>query len=707
MTNQKEQVNNIFIIDCTQEYDEQELTQLLHLQIQDAYILLLGGKLITQIKAPLAFICTMFITITFFLYPETRKMPGDIIFFISLSDCILCFHWFTQALYYLQYDHSPYIDGFVCQAQAFLGIMAATGEFSYNVIFCMFLLAYVSKVLQDLNKKKWFFHGLAWTLMIGVPTSAYMLDFTGLNLFGTCSFKQKKGFPFAGILLVVLYMLISMFTIYKFKKSVPDDKKYLLQKDNVMKYYYKFVIVSTLIWSGLALCNLIVAFNCIQFHKKELDFFITIGNILKLCTPFFLSILRYFDPTIRVKVRNMFRRMSGHSKIEEKDNQDVSMNPLEDIQKNMKLDLLKSILLGITQVFDPAQQIGFSLQHRSTDLYQRNFSVDQTDYQNLQQTFGITQQDIDEEKIRDINIKDMNRESINTDLPMKMTSYAEKVFKTLLNRDSRMIDPYFSFQIEYNIEQINKSQGPDGGKGGEFIFFSFDNKLIIKTMSDEELKALRSRLGAYSLHLIQEESLISPIYGIFTFFHNKNYNILLMRNICQVPKQYIVRTFDIKGSQYQRQVLKNYVNQPKVIKQTLKDIDFLNLEGTIKVEDEYKYRIRKALERDSQFFGKARLMDYSLLVIKIDWGQYKYNEKVDEQNIQERFSSDLYRIKSTLEKGIYYHIGIIDYLQEWNAQKKIEREGKIFLKGKQVGVSAVEPGEYSRRFIEQVAYKLV
>lgn len=67
--------------------------------------------------------------------------------------------------------------------------MAATGEFSYNVIFCMFLLAYVSKVLQDLNKKKWYFHGLAWTLMIGVPTASYMLDLSGLNLFGTCSFR--------------------------------------------------------------------------------------------------------------------------------------------------------------------------------------------------------------------------------------------------------------------------------------------------------------------------------------------------------------------------------------------------------------------------------------------------------------------------------------------------------------------------------------
>ena len=48
------------------------------------------------------------------------------------------------------------------------------------------------------------------------------------------------------------------------------------------------------------------------------------------------------------------------------------------------------------------------------------------------------------------------------------------------------------------MDQINKFKGPDGGKGGEFIFFSFDNKLIIKTMSDEELRALRTRLGTYS-----------------------------------------------------------------------------------------------------------------------------------------------------------------------------------------------------------------
>lgn len=51
------------------------------------------------VSAPVAFFCTIFITYTFIRYPKARKLPGDLVFFVSLSDCILCIHWFTSALY--------------------------------------------------------------------------------------------------------------------------------------------------------------------------------------------------------------------------------------------------------------------------------------------------------------------------------------------------------------------------------------------------------------------------------------------------------------------------------------------------------------------------------------------------------------------------------------------------------------------------------
>lgn len=35
------------------------------------------------------------------------------------------------------------------------------------------------------------------------------------------------------------------------------------------------------------------------------------------------------------------------------------------------------------------------------------------------------------------------------------------------------------------------------------MFFSKDNKLVIKTLKDEELKALRNRLIPYCVHLLK------------------------------------------------------------------------------------------------------------------------------------------------------------------------------------------------------------
>lgn len=52
-----------------------------------------------------------------------------------------------------------------------------------------------------------------------------------------------------------------------------------------------------------------------------------------------------------------------------------------------------------------------------------------------------------------------------------------------------------------------------------------------------------------------------------------------MKNICQVDRKYIMRVYDVKGSDYERFVLKNYENVPQVIQKTLLDIDFKNLEG--------------------------------------------------------------------------------------------------------------------------------
>ena len=46
-----------------------------------------------------------------------------------------------------------------------------------------------------------------------------------------------------------------------------------------------------------------------------------------------------------------------------------------------------------------------------------------------------------------------------------------------------MINIEKSLNLIDNYESIMNIIGPDGGKSGEFFFFSYDNKLILKTIT--------------------------------------------------------------------------------------------------------------------------------------------------------------------------------------------------------------------------------
>lgn len=100
-----------------------------------------------------------------------------------------------------------------------------------------------------------------------------------------------------------------------------------------------------------------------------------------------------------------------------------------------------------------------------------------------------------------------------------MTIYCPQVFTYLRRKDCKMIDLYKSFNLNNNIQRIiEKFGGPDGGKGGEFFYFSDDNKIIVKTMTDTELNTFKMKLRNFIQHFIENpESLISKIYGIYTF----------------------------------------------------------------------------------------------------------------------------------------------------------------------------------------------
>lgn len=84
---------------------------------------------------------------------------------------------------------------------------------------------------------------------------------------------------------------------------------------------------------------------------------------------------------------------------------------------------------------------------------------------------------------------------------------------------------------------------------------------------------------------------------------------------------YVERRFDLKGSSLNRLVAAS--NQRKSLKElVLKDLDFKDYEQTIKAGSTKLSEISQTLEFDSNFLCGCGFMDYSLLVVKVNWGNY-------------------------------------------------------------------------------------
>ena len=95
-------------------------------------------------------------------------------------------------------------------------------------------------------------------------------------------------------------------------------------------------------------------------------------------------------------------------------------------------------------------------------------------------------------------------------------------------------------------------------------------------------------------------------------------------------------------------------------------------------------QLNSIIKADSQFLMEHNLMDYSLFITVEN--TVGFSRSVTNRN----------RIHSSNFAEIY-HIGIIDYLQEWNGQKKMERCGKSLWTDPDT-ISAADPIFYANRF---------
>ena len=243
------------------------------------------------------------------------------------------------------------------------------------------------------------------------------------------------------------------------------------------------------------------------------------------------------------------------------------------------------------------------------------------------------------------------------------------------------------------------------GKSGSFFFFTYDNQFIIKTINKGELYTLTNNLmeNYYENIKENEQTLLAKLYGAYSIIIggvSKIY-IILMQNINPLgfDNIYFERYFDLKGSLQGRKTQ----NIRKVDRgHAFKDLDFLNYQKMndeiIDFNKEIVNEVLDKLQSDLNILVKSNIMDYSLLFyiyeIPPQSSESDYN-KFFNLFADERYK---YKIFKSQKNKYLYILGIIDYLQSYNAKKFLENKYLYILHGKNIkNISAVEPGFYAKR----------
>ncbi|KAJ1432976.1 hypothetical protein B484DRAFT_429674 [Ochromonadaceae sp. CCMP2298] len=284
------------------------------------------------------------------------------------------------------------------------------------------------------------------------------------------------------------------------------------------------------------------------------------------------------------------------------------------------------------------------------------------------------------------------------------------------------------------------------GRSGAFMFFSSNEKCIVKTTTKSESLALRNIMPQYVDFITENpDSLVCRFLGshCITMYDNELYFVVMLNVF---PTFQLSERYDLKGSwvnrhgfEESRKTKKDRMHrEPKNFCPLYQDND---MQQKISVSTEVTYALAGQIRRDVLFLRANNLMDYSLLIgvrrekfslqdseglqreshysrLKSS-GSLRGSQRFSEMSVMseavqgsEHLASstpdyaDVFhrdkdggmRARAVEGPGTYY-VGIIDILQEWNFAKQMERFLKVYFKGYEGdGLSAIEPMQYSERF---------
>jgi len=261
------------------------------------------------------------------------------------------------------------------------------------------------------------------------------------------------------------------------------------------------------------------------------------------------------------------------------------------------------------------------------------------------------------------------------------------------------------------------------GKSGQFFFFSWDKRYIVKTVEFNEMDFFHKCLQDYCTHLTDPKmprdaagcsgSLLPKFLGLYTlkFEDEPATHIVVMVNVFPVHVE-LREKYDLKGVIGKTRFVSDEQRENGV--QVLKDRNFVN-RGKWQVGEHQKQALDEMMRIDIKFLQQRDRMDYSLLLGIASISSVK---ELPVENLQQQWPTVECRgMQSILPSGSpgdeVYYCGIIDILQPYTVRKALESNIKKGLhmamttfKSDEYGattdnsVSAMPASQYGQRFIE-------
>ncbi|KAJ3438475.1 phosphatidylinositol 5-phosphate 4-kinase isoform a [Anaeramoeba flamelloides] len=259
-----------------------------------------------------------------------------------------------------------------------------------------------------------------------------------------------------------------------------------------------------------------------------------------------------------------------------------------------------------------------------------------------------------------------------------------------------------------------------GGRSGAYFYLTTDHKLVLKNMSSVDKHSLDLIVQPYYQHLKKYPQTLLPIFlGQFGITFGKIKLTFIIMNYVFDSDLKIHKKYDLKGSQLNRGG-DHWEKEAEEEKKVLKDND---LNENIQLTASFKKKLKRQIKCDAEFLKLYNLMDYSLLLgihyfskektreiqlkekkEKLTNGNGNGNQTGKEKQIwfKQYRGGILGNANNCFGKRCVYFIGLIDILQPYNTNKKMERGYKAvrYLHTKQM--SSVNPKLYLGRFMSNL-----